>query len=280
MLSSNQKMIIVIAVSMLCLFSLKKHFSSKLLKQGHLEDSKQNNLETNNENSLDKNKKIVSFKKKQTTRNFQKDVVNFKNDIKSTKNGTKRILSKKDNTSKKDQKHLEHNKKKKKIENIETSLKIQPTKKDLKNNKFSTKLKKFSISYKVKEDDKSLWDIGRKYYNITDVKILKKIVLGIIAVNEFHKKNIKIFKNDNFNLQVGEIIRLPSKVMVIKSAKDQIASSINSKTYAPAFHIIQEGDNLVKVARKFSKRLIAILNANPDLDPDILSIGTLVYVPE
>lgn len=108
-----------------------------------------------------------------------------------------------------------------------------------------------NISYVVKKGD-SLWSIANQ--NGTTVSELKKY------------NNLT-----NDLLSIGQIIEIPSATTIVTPSEEDVINKEN-------LYIVQNGDTLWSIARKFGVSIDDIRNAN-NLTNDILSIGMSLIIP-
>lgn len=105
--------------------------------------------------------------------------------------------------------------------------------------------------YTVSEGD-TLYSVAEKYD--LPVSILMK-VNGI---------------DDPHNLQIGTRICIPG-------TEDQLPC--NQETAPHKKHTVVAGDTLYLIAKHYSIRLDSLMNANPDIDPYNMLVGTELIIP-
>lgn len=108
-----------------------------------------------------------------------------------------------------------------------------------------------NISYVVKKGD-NLYSIARQYgVNVDDLKKYNNLTSDILSI--------------------GQIIEIPSSTSIVTPSEDDIINEEN-------IYIVQRGDTLYSISRRFGVSIDDIKNAN-NLTSDILTIGTTIIVP-
>lgn len=108
-----------------------------------------------------------------------------------------------------------------------------------------------NISYVVKKGD-SLWSIANQYGT---------------TVNDIKKYN----NLASDSLSIGQIIEIPSATSIVTPSEDDIINEEN-------LYIVQNGDTLWSISRKFGVSVNDIKNAN-NLTNDVLSVGMNLIIP-
>ena len=162
-----------------------------------------------------------------------------------------------------------------------------------------------SITYTVQRGD-TLWNIAKKFNtNVNEIKRLNNLKSNILYVGqtlrvpEYYKAedtNISyvvkrgdslysiarqygvnvndLMKVNNLTsdlLSIGQIINIPSSTTIVTPSEDDIINEENT-------YIIQRGDTLWSISRKFGVSVDDIKNAN-NLTNEILTIGSTIIVP-
>ena len=108
-----------------------------------------------------------------------------------------------------------------------------------------------NISYVVKRGD-SLYSIARQYgVNVNDLKRINNLTSDLLSI--------------------GQIINIPSSTTIVTPSEDDIINEENT-------YIVQRGDTLWSISRKFGVSVDDIKNAN-NLTNEILTIGSTIVVP-
>ena len=108
-----------------------------------------------------------------------------------------------------------------------------------------------NISYVVKRGD-SLYSIARQYgVNVNDLKRINNLTSDLLSI--------------------GQIINIPSSTTIVTPSEDDIINEENT-------YIVQRGDTLWSISRKFGVSVDDIKNAN-NLTNEILTIGSTIIVP-
>ena len=108
-----------------------------------------------------------------------------------------------------------------------------------------------NISYVVKRGD-SLYSIARQYgVNVNDLMKVNNLTSDLLSI--------------------GQIINIPSSTTIVTPSEDDIINEENT-------YIIQRGDTLWSISRKFGVSVDDIKNAN-NLTNEILTIGSTIIVP-
>ena len=108
-----------------------------------------------------------------------------------------------------------------------------------------------NISYVVKRGD-SLYSIARQYgVNVNDLKKINNLTSDLLSI--------------------GQIINIPSSTTIVTPSEDDIINEENT-------YIVQRGDTLWSISRKFGVSVDDIKNAN-NLTNEILTIGSTIIVP-
>ena len=108
-----------------------------------------------------------------------------------------------------------------------------------------------NISYVVKKGD-SLYSIARQYgVNVNDLKRINNLTSDLLSI--------------------GQIINIPSSTTIVTPSEDDIINEENT-------YIVQRGDTLWSISRKFGVSVDDIKNAN-NLTNEILTIGSTIIVP-
>lgn len=108
-----------------------------------------------------------------------------------------------------------------------------------------------NISYIVKKGD-SLWSIANEYGT---------------TVNDLKKYN----NLTTDSLSIGQLIKIPSATTIVTPSEDDIINEEN-------LYIVQNGDTLYSISRKFGVSVQDIRNAN-NLTSDILRLGMSLIIP-
>ena len=162
-----------------------------------------------------------------------------------------------------------------------------------------------SITYTVQRGD-TLWNIAKKFNtNVNEIKRLNNLKSNILYVGqtlrvpEYYKAedtNISyvvkrgdslysiarqygvnvndLMKVNNLTsdlLSIGQIINIPSSTTIVTPSEDDIINEENT-------YIVQRGDTLWSISRKFGVSVDDIKNAN-NLTNEILTIGSTIIVP-
>ena len=108
-----------------------------------------------------------------------------------------------------------------------------------------------NISYVVKRGD-SLYSIARQYgVNVNDLMKVNNLTSDLLSI--------------------GQIINIPSSTTIVTPSEDDIINEENT-------YIVQRGDTLWSISRKFGVSVDDIKNAN-NLTNEILTIGSTIIVP-
>ena len=108
-----------------------------------------------------------------------------------------------------------------------------------------------NISYVVKRGD-SLYSIARQYgVNVNDLMKVNNLTSDLLSI--------------------GQIINIPSSTTIVTPSEDDIINEENT-------YIVQRGDTLWSISRKFGVSVDDIKNAN-NLTNEILTIGSTIVVP-
>ena len=108
-----------------------------------------------------------------------------------------------------------------------------------------------NITYIVKRGD-TLWSIANQYG---------------VTVNELKRYN----NLTSDNLSIGQVIEIPSSTTIVTPSEDDIINEEN-------VYVVQNGDTLYSISRKFGVTVQDIRDAN-NLINDILSIGMNLIIP-
>lgn len=109
--------------------------------------------------------------------------------------------------------------------------------------------------YTVSEGD-TLYSIGEKY----DLPVPLLMKVNLIA--------------DPYNLQVGSRLIIPGDTSQLPDAE------IYTRPKKPQNkHTIKAGDTLYLIAKNHNIKLDALMNANPNVDPYNLEIGSILILP-
>ncbi len=99
--------------------------------------------------------------------------------------------------------------------------------------------------------------------------------------------NASTDKNGNFSVQLRIPSNAPAGSLWVVMASPQSASSpVATATFqvislpASGAYVVQSGDTLSKIARRFNTSVNALLRANPQIaNPNLLETGDLIYLP-
>lgn len=113
------------------------------------------------------------------------------------------------------------------------------------------KAKDTNISYVVKKGD-NLYSIARQYgINVSDLKKYNNLASDVLSI--------------------GQIIEIPSSTSIVTPSEDDIINEENT-------YIVQRGDTLYSISKKYGVSIEDIKNAN-NLTSDILTVGNTIIIP-
>lgn len=108
-----------------------------------------------------------------------------------------------------------------------------------------------NISYVVKKGD-NLYSIARQYgINVSDLKKYNNLASDVLSI--------------------GQIIEIPSSTSIVTPSEDDIINEENT-------YIVQRGDTLYSISKKYGVSIEDIRNAN-NLTSDILTVGSTIIIP-
>lgn len=75
-----------------------------------------------------------------------------------------------------------------------------------------------------------------------------------------------------YNLEIGTRLCIPGD-------ESQLTKPEEKPTPSMKVHVVEAGDTLYLIAKKHGVKLDDVMNANPNIDPYNLMIGTELYIP-
>lgn len=80
-----------------------------------------------------------------------------------------------------------------------------------------------------------------------------------------------------YNLQIGTKLCIPGDISELPSCDQE--NPVEEEKPEPKYHIVESGDTLYLIAKKYSLKLDNLMEANPDIDPYNMMIGTKLNIP-
>ncbi len=112
--------------------------------------------------------------------------------------------------------------------------------------------------YTVKEGD-TLYAIAEKY----DLPVSLLMKVNCIT--------------NPYNLQIGTKLCIPGDISELPCCTSE--KPVEPEKPEQKYHIVESGDTLYLIAKKYCLKLDDLMDANPDIDPYNMMIGTKLNIP-